>query len=368
MRIAIITQPLRYNYGGILQNYALQLVLRRLGHDVTTIELPESERRSFSARIKEIIKNVLTALSDKEGRLLHFYGEWSDTLTLSTNMRQFIKRHIKEKKYQSYPISKEYEAFVVGSDQVWRPMYSNLDNAFLKFAEQWANKKRIAYAASFGTEEWEYTEEQTEKYKSLASLFDAISVREKSGIDICKKYLNVDATHVLDPTLLLTKEEYTLNLGLDSSNHNNTGLFYYFLDQNEYKRKLLVDIANQNGWNTYTVNSKVEDTNAPLRERIQPPIEEWLQGFIDASFVVTDSFHGTVFSIIFNKPFLVIANPKRGLSRFNSLLGIIGQQYRMLYEGSSIAINQSILEKPDADIQGYQKLSLDFIERFLKCK
>lgn len=101
------------------------------------------------------------------------------------------------------------DAYVVGSDQVWRPAFNlgpRLGNMFLDFAGD--DVKKISYAASFGCKEWEYTEEQERMCGKLAKRFDAISVREASGVDLCKEHFGVDATLVLDPTLLLNKEDY----------------------------------------------------------------------------------------------------------------------------------------------------------------
>lgn len=364
MKIGIITQPLRYNYGGILQNYALQTVLRRLGHSPETLVLPEGEDIALNSRIKGFIRKVMTAFSDKRGRLFHVL-RWSETLTLSTHLRPFIKKHIVVKQFDEYPKSNEYDCYIVGSDQVWRPMYSNLDNAYLSFASEWNNIIRVAYAASFGTDEWEYTKIQTEKYSKLVSLFNAISVREESGVVLCKGHFNINAQHVLDPTLLLTKEDYIKGLKLNIA-RKNEGLFYYLLDYDEEKKSFVEGIAKNNGWGTYTVNSKVENASLPIEERIQPPVEEWLQAIIDADFVVTDSFHGMAFSINFNKPFVVIVNKKRGASRFESLLSRTGQSNRLLYKISNNLNIDTLLEEPNVNLDRLREASIVFIENNLK--
>ena len=364
MKIGIITQPLRYNYGGILQNYALQTVLRRLGHSPETLVLPEGEDIALTSRIKGFIRKVMTAFSDKRGRLFHVL-RWSETLTLSTHLRPFIKKHIVVKQFDEYPKSNEYDCYIVGSDQVWRPMYSNLDNAYLCFASKWNDIIRVAYAASFGTGNWEYSKTQTEKYKRLVSFFNAVSVREESGVRLCEDYFNINAQHVLDPTLLLTKEDYINDLKLNTEKKNK-GLFYYLLDYNEDKKTFVEGIAKNNFWSTYTVNSKVENTSLPLEERIQPPIEEWLQAIIDADFVVTDSFHGMAFSINFNKPFVVIANKKRGVSRFESLLSKTGQAYRLLYKVPCDLNIDQFFKEPKVELSELREYSILFLKNKLK--
>ena len=94
----------------------------------------------------------------------------------------------------------------------------------------------------------------------------------------------------------------------------------YIIDETTQKIRLIDMIGLKNGLTPFYTNSKVEDFNAPQAERVQPPLENWLRGFIDAEFVVTDSYHACIFSIIFNKPFVVVGNKKRGISRFYSLL------------------------------------------------
>ena len=107
-------------------------------------------------------------------------------------------------------------------------------------------------------------------------------------------------------------------------------LLNYILDDTPEKTALTNRIAKERGLVPFRVNSKVEDHLAPLAERIQPPVAQWLRGFYDAEFVVTDSFHACVFSILFNKPFLVVGNPDRGMPRFNSLLGAFGLEDRLI--------------------------------------
>lgn len=362
MKVAIITMPLRHNYGGIIQNYALQQAVKNLGYDVETLEvLPGTS--SKSGKLKAALKKMFFYLVDDKGRFLHLFSRLSSEQMLGKNTRGFIRRYIALNQKLYKPRETDYDVFIVGSDQVWRPMYSDLNLTFLDFAKEWKAKKRIAYAASFGTDKWEYTEEQTKRCSELLSLFDAVSVREQSGIKLCQEYLNVKAMHVLDPTLLHDKVFYETSLGLNSIPCKNKGLYYYFLDKNEKKEDLIKRVENGLHCGSYTVNSRVEDDKAPITERIQPPIEEWLCGFRDADFVVTDSFHGTVFSMIFNKPFIVVGNGKRGMSRFESLLAITGQEYRLIYEEDVNGVNtKEFMSKPNIDIKEMRELSMFYLK------
>lgn len=364
MKIAIVTQPLRHNYGGILQNYALQQVLKGMGHDVETLEILPGTT-SWKGKLKAFSKKIFFSIVDEKGRFLHLFTGLSSEQILGKNTRNFIRKHIKLKQALSLPKEGEYDAYIVGSDQVWRPMYSDLNLAFLGFTNGWANVKRIAYAASFGTDEWEYNEEQTRVCKKLAGLFDAVSVREKSGLRLCEDYLNVKAKHVLDPTLLHDREFYEKSLKLNDIPCKKRGVFYYFLDNNNKKEQLVNRIAKEYNCDSYTVNSRVEDACAPIEERVQPPIEEWLRGFRDAEFVVTDSFHGSVFSMVFNKPFAVVINTKRGRARFDSLLNLFGQQYRVIDGRFDNFIDKTIRSSPDVNFKSCREYSMSFLEKYL---
>ena len=210
MRIGILTLPLHTNYGGILQAYALQTVLERMGHEVEIINVPFTlPSISKVTIVKRIIKKIL----GKYSGYINYEGKFNKWLPIvAQNLQSFKDKYIHMSRiYDDYSAisSNDYDCIVVGSDQIWRPrmLLSDISNACLSFAEGW-NIKRIAYSASFGTQNWEYTSVQTEKCKKLLKMFDAVSVREDSGVVNCLKYFGVKAVHTLDPTLLLTKNDY----------------------------------------------------------------------------------------------------------------------------------------------------------------
>lgn len=342
MKIAILTLPLHTNYGGILQAYALQTILGRMGHDVHVIE---RKRKPLSLPIykmpfsygKRIIKNLI-------GRRFPLFYEQKinrERPIIQQYTDEFIHKYIHLKQYDTFSdiLPSEYDAFVVGSDQVWRPKYfgaNQMGNAYLQFTESW-DVKRLAYAASFGTENWEYTPKQTEECSRLAKLFNAISVREDSGIELCKKYLGVDARHVLDPTMLLDKQDYINLFETTHTPPSKGNLLYYILDETEEKKEILKSIVDKTKLNPFNVKSNSNDINSPISERIQPPLEQWLRGFYDADFIFTDSFHACVFSILFNKPFIVYGNKNRGMSRFVSLLTMFGLEDTLVTSSKSLS-------------------------------
>lgn len=352
MKIAILTQPLRYNYGGILQNYALQTVLRRMGHGVVTLDpkrycyhwwqhmrysVALSWRKYLSRRLngKPLAKDhsLLRVVNYLLRHSLFWRIKWDildkkedDNVTriLGKNTFTFVDRYINRKGYlklEDVVSPRDYDAFVVGSDQVWRPEYNpNLPNMFLDFTKGW-DVRRIAYAASFGVDSWSADADVTERCKQSLKQFDFVSVRESSGIKLCKDLFDVEAEHLLDPTLLLTKEDYFSLSHLDKVPKSKGNLLVYILDYNEDKKRLIQQIIDKYHLAPFRVNSDVEDYSIEdINKRIQPPIEQWLRGFYDADYVVTDSFHACVFSIIFGKPFVVYANNQRGTTRFESLL------------------------------------------------
>ena len=332
MRIGIITLPLHTNYGGILQAYALQTVLERAGHDVRLVE----ERRGplrlplWKAPLsygKRIVKN----LAGKPMPVFYEQKVNREDPVTRQHTDKFIGKYINRRVVESFADIREgdFDAIVVGSDQIWRPMYFHgIEHAYLDFAEGWAIR-RVAYAASFGTDEWEYTVRQTRRCGALLRGFDAVSVREASGVGLCREHFGVEARQVLDPTMLLTAADYMKLVEAAATPASPGTLLCYILDETPAKAALAGRIARERALVPFRVNSRVEDICAPLAERIQPPVEQWLRGFMDAEFVVTDSFHACVFSILFGKPFIAIGNAGRGLSRFKSLLAMLGLESRL---------------------------------------
>ncbi len=352
MRIAILTQPLRYNYGGILQNFALQTVLKRMGHDVVTLDphrynykwwqypvytfhvtwdvflnwflkgQPLTKRNFILYPLQFLLCHTL--FRNKKWDLNHKKKLDRECKLLGTNTFRFVDQHIKRREY--WDLSRDvkegdYDAFVVGSDQVWRPEYNaDIRNMFLDFTKGW-DVKRIAYAASYGVDTWVESEEITGCCRDYLKQFNFISVREDSGVTLCKEVFNVEASHVLDPTLLLSKEDYISLLKLDKVPKSKGNLLVYILDYTDDKNLLIQRVSNERHLVPFRVNSDVE--NYQLRDvdrRIQPPLEQWLRGFYDAEYIITDSFHACVFSLLFGKPFIVYANKNRGITRFSSLL------------------------------------------------
>lgn len=328
MKIAIITLPLHFNYGGILQAYALKSILENSGHTVTMIEhkaiipkLPPLRKR-YLCYIKRFFIKIFHDKND-----IVRYEDWFNRRIRGT--QPFINKYIQSSDINISGCNfNEFDAVIVGSDQVWRPLYARLiEKYFLNFLSGNSRIIKIAYAASFGTDEWEYTPEQTENCTRLAKQFDLITVREDSGIKLCMDHFGINAEHVLDPTMLLDKEQYIEIVRQEKIPESNGNLFAYILDDSKEKQDLIYRIADISGSSPFSI---IPADAQLFNGTPYPNVPVWLRAFIDAEFVITDSFHGCVFSIIFNKPFIALGNHGRGQSRFDSLLRLFNLQSRLI--------------------------------------
>lgn len=373
MKIGILTFPLRTNYGGLLQAYALQTVLKRMDHEVWMIRREGRQHgiikylRKLKAKIK-LLQGIEMAYIFPEQRII-----------LEQNTSKFVQSYIipqtivieKESLLKRVASELNLDAYVVGSDQVWRFDYSSyLTNFFLDFVSQSKQVKRVAYAVSFGLNKWNYPEKWTKKCASLAKRFNAISVREDIGVLFCRKYFSVNAVHVLDPTMLLDKTDYMVIADAAQESQSPGNLFYYILDETKEKTNLVDCIESSSSLRAFTVMPLRHATPINLKYHIQdcvfPSVSKWLRAYMDAEFVVTDSFHGTVFSIIFNKPFVVIANMDRGIARIHSLLKMFGLQERLVSSFDERVIKQDIdWNRVNKELNEWKFKSLDFLSKNL---
>lgn len=378
MRIAIITLPLHTNYGGVLQAYALQKTLEGMGHSVTILQpkkiLPEP--KGFNLLRKMTTRSFRKyVLGHKDVEVFREHRINREFPTVGKEFLRFFDKYLNIKRISSLrQIHKsDYGAFVVGSDQIFRPKYNPyLLHSFLDFTFKdkgkisiWCNDfdgwniKRVAYGASFGSEVWEFTPKQTEIATQLLSRFEGVSFREKSGVKLASKNLIRWSIPVLDPTMLLPKEDYLTIIEEYRKAVAKTcpkgALFEYVLDKTD-ESKAAVD-AIENALRRKNPASESTDASCtdiirflsenprgtgPIENRIQRPVEDWLGAISDASFVITDSFHACVFAIIFHRPFAVIANQDRGVSRIEWLLQQFDLEDRFLKEISEDDVSKLI--------------------------
>ena len=385
MRILLVSFALLANHGGILQCYALQEVLKGMGHKVVKAEVKPNFRFTIH-QVLAIVKRFLVRTFITKNSIPVFYERQLDRPrnTICQNTDKFIKRYLRMVRVNSLSELKgfHYDAVIVGSDQVWRRPYakydklltfnSAADNAFLAFTHGW-NCKRIAYSASIGVDYWEYTEEETQVLKELIRKFDAISVREDSGINLIHEHLGADlqVEHLLDPTLLLDKYEYIKLFKKTKTKRSEGDLLVYVLDPSDEKKRIVDYYVKKLNKKPFLVNNpNYENRNLSPEERIQTPIETWLRGFYDADYVVADSFHACVFSIIFEKPFTVIVNEQRGVARIDSLLHQFGLEDRVVrsmedVEKVPLAIDWTIVREKK---KKFASKSRQWLVEALECK
>lgn len=378
MKIAILTLPLHTNYGGILQAYALQTVLERMGHDVEILNTDIIRTRSNIVMPLIYVKRIsLKALRMSDVPIFLEKKLRHDSPIIRQNTDEFINRHIRARyiKKLSSLIPGEYDCIIAGSDQIWRRPYfcgmwhSTMADAFLSFTDKWLNLIRVAYAASFGTNNLsEYDSKELRECKEAIEKFDSVSVREDDGVDLCKDKFGVNADVVLDPTMLLDKEDYMSLIKQSSVTESSGDMLCYILDPNDAKKRIVDKIANRYGLLPFNIGAKVDSVNLPPEERIQPSVEAWLRGFYDAKFIVTDSFHACAFSIIFEKPFIAVGNAVRGLSRFTSLLSRFGLINRLTTDGDvqADAFSEIDWQKVRKILIDYRTTSIQFITKALQ--
>ncbi|MGX9346664.1 glycosyltransferase [Microbacterium sp. KNMS] len=356
--VLVRTLPLgNANYGGIIQAYALQQVIRELGgrpwtdrtradsHGLVTAWIRRQLGRPWALRIparivgkarhrqweRESIHGVVAA------PLLEFVKSDIDTVRLYRGGRPRNK------------VARSFRRFVVGSDQVWRRAYGDVRSYLFDFVHG-SDVRIVSYAASFGHDNLdEYGPELIRQSGALARRFDAISVREDSAVDLCEREWGVSAQHHVDPTMLLPKAHYD-RLALRARRERvSIELLAYVLDQSEAMQDSVSAAADCLGAAITPLMppapSSYRELSVNPEPYLRPTMEDWLSCFQDARFVITDSFHGTVFAILNEKPFITVANAKRGATRMESLLRTFGLEDRLLVDPSRESV-APIVDKP----------------------
>ena len=380
MKIGILTQPpkMGQNYGCILQAYALQTMLTKLGCESEIIDIrPEMIKRNYFHKFVSIFVRLFkrSILGNRKTKHPLQQLDFSDVADyIFKNTLDFVNKHIitteqilpkKELKINT----EKYDVFIVGSDQVWRPMYNIFQpHYFLDFVNS-IEVKRIAYAASFGVAENEYSVELLKICKPLLKKFDAISVREDSGVKLCKELFDVEAEHVIDTTLFFDAEHY-IKLSKERRDYHNDGdCFTYILDKTDEKRKIISKVCDRYNLKPFNVMPKSNFSDVGpkyLEDCIMPSVEQWLDGFNKAKYIITDSFHGCVFSIIFKKPFIAIGNSERGMARFDSLLKMFKLENRLIQSENDLT-EEILNSEIDYDVvHGILKKEREKAEKFLK--
>lgn len=383
MKIAILTQPLHSNYGGILQAYALQSILEREGHNVVIIDRCKGypTLKELVYRLGSFIKCIIRLYikHDKNYILCNPFIKGSYTVKRTpqcdnVKLREFINTEIHKSKpiystrsLRKYVDKEQFNCIIVGSDQVWREDYSpcieNYFLDFLSFKSKYNTIKKVSYAASFGVSDSPISSCKLGKCVNLLGDFDKVSVREVSGREYLLKFFNCDSKLVLDPTLLLQQEDYYELIREKKS--IRSGVVSYILDKNVEKQYIISDVVDR--LNLFSSELTIFPTDKNGNPIPLVSISEWLATFANADFIITDSFHGCVFSILFRKNFIAIGNKLRGIDRFSTLLDSFGLLNQLvLSKGEYINRIDDLFHPIDYDrvyeiLRSLKKQSLEFL-------
>ncbi|MCD6184845.1 MAG: polysaccharide pyruvyl transferase family protein [Deltaproteobacteria bacterium] len=341
MKINLLTFHDALNYGAVWQAYALSRTLTNMGYSARIINLHSPWELSKNKSFNPIVR------------------------LRRQRFKRFLKHHLP-------PFTKEYfnsegiehdvpqgKVFVVGSDQVWNPSITKalMFDYFFEFVPD--DVKKISYAASFGKKEIEWSQEQQTRIAFLLKRFYAVSVRENSGVKICRDIAGIPAVPVLDPVFLLSNSDYSSFCSNTSAKSN--GLFCYkfdkgqgFIETVDYLSKALnmpayiIDRFRMRHLWAMPICSIIDRfMGKRIKSITLPDPETWLGSLRQASFVFTDSFHGLAFSIIFQKNFIVVpANSKRFI-RIEELLNELNLDDRIFYSYDEIRRDQRWKEAID---------------------
>ena len=331
------------NYGSVITYYALKKVVENMGFSVGMIELP---------------------------------SEFNDTLG-DIMSRRFVNKHyittkiVSKNNYREW--NKYFNTFIVGSDQVWNPGFIKPYSCymFLDFVDD--NKKKIAYAASIGKDHYSLSYEDLRNVSYHLNRFDYVSVREDRAVQTCKEDLSYDnAVHVLDPVWLCPLEDYE-DIIKDANFHSDEDfVFSYILDPTVEKKQALeyaVDKIGLKHYNIRDIRQKHKEGDVIIGNTIDnPSMEDWMYCLKNCKFVITDSHHGIVFAMIFNKPFICFANPNRTMSRFTSLFNLLEIKDRLIYNPLDIQKNDDYFTAPDYEkinkiVEVEKKKSFDWLNK-----
>lgn len=318
------------NYGSIATYYALNQVVTSMGKSVLMIDKPVL--RADDAELKE------------------------------THSRRFGQEH--------YNISKQYklgelhelnnlcDTFIIGSDQVWNYGISkNFGKAFyLDFAAE--EKKKIAYAISFGHSIDFAPVDERFIISEYMSFFDGIGTREADGVRLCKEDYGIKAEQVLDPVFLADPKIYDALIEKSSQKEEGEFIVSYILDPTPEKREAILHLQKEFGnvkvinlldglpW-LFEKNKKLMDLPNCI-ENLQ--VEDWLYYLKNAKFILTDSCHGASFALIFKKNFIAMANKRRGFSRFTSLAQLFKFEDHLITNPKDVLTNPQLLESINYDV------------------
>lgn len=337
MKVSIITRHAIPNYGSILQSYASQKIFENLGWEAEILDYIRYDERGKQSVLTNCHIGT-EGLKNKIKRMIYFCLQYPNSQKMNTAFEQFRKQYLRlsTATYGSVAELKENlpdaDVFVTGSDQVWGKIGgAEYDGAyFLDFVPE--NVPQIAFSASFG--KTDLNEELEKNLQTLLQNYDSLLVREKSAVELIEQHTGKTAQHILDPTLLLDRKEWeTLcePTGLEGKDY----IFVYQLHHNKQMERYITKLQKETGLPVYRVHPSIFYALKPGQFIHLPTPGQFLSYIKNAKYMVTDSFHGTVFSMIFNTQFVDIIPALTG-TRIESLLELTGLQHRSLKDLGSL--------------------------------
>lgn len=368
MKIALLTIQNANNYGAILQTYAMQKVLEKYGDvDVLNYENRHISRSFDLVRIKPTLRGLLGTGKD----LFRLFPRYRAI----KKFKNFISDEIKLTEKLNHKDllagkANNYDVYIAGSDQIWNPACVNEDSHidfayFLDFAPRKA--KKVAYASSIGG--YSYKIDESKLVKKALQSFDYLSVREENSRNYFSRLLERTVDHVLDPSLLLKKEDW-INL-VDAKNRTVTSEKYillYTVPKVPLIRKVVEFYSTKLGLKVISIDQGLF-ANAKIDQQIRDAgPKEFLELFQNSEFVITDSFHGTCFALNFGKDFVAVSSGSHA-TRIESLLKLVGLQERLIKESAipTILPPASInLDEALERLSGAREESLKYISMSIK--
>lgn len=366
MDIKVITRHAPSNYGSLLQSIATIKIIERLGHKCEIIDYIRNDERGLKA-ITTPLKNKKEWSGNLIKRIAYIllrYPEESITERKFDKMRsKYLK--LTERCTNLYELSKlKADIFMTGSDQVWGPtLNGNYDDAyFLSFVK---GSRRAAYAASFGRTE--FTDNTKDEYKQLLSKYDAIAVREDSAVQLLKDMHINCLGQVLDPTLLLTGDEWQ-NFITNKNKIKGEYILVYQLHNNPALNNYAIKLSSCLGLPLYRVSPTLHQIRRGGNFLYLPDLGDFLSYIKDCTYFITDSFHGTAFALNFNKQFIeILPNNKTG-SRNQSILRLTGLENRIIqnFDDFSLINDEIYYDKVNSIIENERRKSILILKDLLQ--
>ncbi len=340
LKIALLTIHSANNYGAVLQTFATLKALSKYG-EVSVLDYQDPH-------------------TSKSMSLIRFGTKPRDVLRMGKDIFRLIPRYKVIKKFRNFSnenfnltiplrtdndfnkLENEFDVFVSGSDQIWNPKIvteKGITNTryYLDFVTK---KKKISYASSLGSHT--YSEAEAEQLVPLLNSYDSLAVREENSAIYLPELLQRNVSHVLDPTLLHTKKEWLDFFDIDTNLDKESYILVYALKKDKLLKKVVEQVKQKLDIKVITIDQD-PFTNFKCEQHIRDASpEEFIDLFSKASFIVTNSFHGTCFSVNFNIPFIV-TTPQSSINRIESLLKAVDLDGRItIGENLTALINKKI--------------------------